>query len=251
MVFGRDFNPSIQMNNEGGKEATNKNGENQSNNNPTFKGPLPPFPPPPLGRSLPVNRKAFHEIRNFIILTIISEHSNKGITGYQLQERYGFPRGTLLRTLQLFENKNYVDIREEVIQGRANKFYVINSVGKDYLNTLRQKWANLFAMMTEKANPERCEHPFAREWFRLMIIDHIEVLNTKNQAEEFFTKIKGGIDEIIRRFSSRIHKLEQFKKEIDPMINIIEKMDRFDQDALKEAVYNLFSKLKEEMEENN
>jgi DNA-binding PadR family transcriptional regulator len=250
-VFGRDFNPFIQVNNEREKEGTNKNVENQSNSNATFKGPLPPFPPPPLGRSLPVNRKAFHEIRNFIILTIISEHSNKGITGYQLQERYGFPRGTLLRTLQSFENKNYVDIREEVIQGRANKFYVINSVGKEYLNTLRQKWANLFAMMTEKANPERCEHPFAREWFRLMIIDHIKVLDTKEEAEAFFIEIKGGIDEIIRRFSSRIQKLKHFRKEIDPLINLIEKMEPFNREMLKEAVYDFFSKLKEEMQENN
>lgn len=248
-MFGRDYNPIFQMGNNQGNNNAQKESNRHPRNKPIFNGPLPPFPPPPLGKSLPVNRKSFREIRNFIILTIISE--NNGITGYQLQERYNFPRGTLLRTLQSFEEKQYVETTEEVIQGRTNKFYTINEKGQAYLDKLKKKWANLFAMMSEKANPERCKHPFAREWFRLMMLEHVGILSSKADAEEFFNKIQGGINEMINRFTSRIEKLKHFREEIAHILNDIEKMEKYDQSKVETNLELLFHELREEMQENN
>ncbi|MFX1366966.1 MAG: hypothetical protein ACFFCE_20105 [Promethearchaeota archaeon] len=77
---------------------------------PPFRGlPLfdlkPTFAQRHLRPPLPIGREAFQEIRDFILLLIISEDPN-GITGYQLQEKYNFPRGSLIRTLQDLEEKN-------------------------------------------------------------------------------------------------------------------------------------------------
>jgi len=67
-------------------------------------GSFPPFPKGPFKPPLPIGRESFQEIRDFIVLIIISEYPN-GITGYQLQDKYNFPRGTLIRTLQELEDK--------------------------------------------------------------------------------------------------------------------------------------------------
>ncbi len=243
-MFRRDFNHPFKQSEDGEDRDRSRGFNNPKHNTPAFNGPLPPFPPPPPGRPLPVNRKAFHEIRNFIILTIISENPN-GITGYHLQERYNFPRGTLLRSLQDFEDKRFVEVHEEIIQGRLNKFYTINERGKKYLEKLKRKWANLFAMMSEKANPEQCEHPFAREWFRLMMIENIDSLTTKTEGERFFNKIKDGINVMIDRFSSRIEKLEQFRKEIDLILTNIQQMEEFDRRKLKDDLDDSFRKINE------
>lgn len=250
-MFGRDIDQSQEMNNNKNNRDVSGDENNQTHKESLFKGPLPPIPPLPHGKSLPISRKAFREIRNFIILMIISESDNQGITGYDLQEKYGFPRGTLLRTLKSFEEKRFVKINEEIIRGRTNKLYTISKLGKDYLNTLKKKWANLFAIMSEKANPERFSHPFAREWFRLMILENIKSLESKLEAEEFLTKIIGGTNEMIKRFSSRINELERFKVKLEELFPYIENMKQFDQNILRDEIKNLFKSLKDEWGGNN
>ena len=46
----------------------------------------------------------FKEIRHFFILIIIKESHPKGITGYELQQRFNLPRGNFLRILDDFVN---------------------------------------------------------------------------------------------------------------------------------------------------
>jgi len=121
-------------------------------------GPPPGFdspsfiPPPSVGPPLPIGKKGFQEIRRFIFLIIISEYKD-GITGYQLQEKFNFPRGTLLRTLDDLEEKDFLKIREDVIKGRAQKFYLITEKGKKHLEKLKSKWAIHFSIMSEMAPP--------------------------------------------------------------------------------------------------
>ena len=113
-----------------------------------FFGPRPPFLPDHFRPPLPIDRESFQEIRDFIVLFIISEHP-KGLTGYQLQEKYNFPRGTIVRALQDLENKQYLKSKEEIIEGRANKFYIITDLGRKFLEELKLKWANLFSILSE------------------------------------------------------------------------------------------------------
>ena len=89
----------------------------------------PPHPPPPF------SREAVQDIKTLIILTIISEYQD-GITGYQLQEKFSFPRGTLLRNLNFLEVNSYVKIKEGIVKGRAQKLYTISQLGRDYLEHL-------------------------------------------------------------------------------------------------------------------
>ncbi|MHA1294424.1 MAG: hypothetical protein ACTSQJ_17410 [Promethearchaeota archaeon] len=68
-----------------------------------------PFFPPPFPMPIPFSREAFQDIKIFVILIIISEHQ-EGITGYQLQERFKLPRGTLIRTLDYLD-KNSIQLQ--------------------------------------------------------------------------------------------------------------------------------------------
>jgi len=102
-------------------------------------GLMPPFLHSHFKFPLPLGKELFQEIRDYLVLLIISDHPN-GITGYQLQEKYKFPRGTLIRTLQDLEVRKHLETKEEIIEGRTNKFYKITDLGSSFLEELKLKW---------------------------------------------------------------------------------------------------------------
>ncbi|MFX1321715.1 MAG: PadR family transcriptional regulator, partial [Promethearchaeota archaeon] len=139
---------------------------------PPLGGVMPPFFHSYFKFPLPFGKELFQEIRDYLVLLIISDHPN-GITGYQLQEKYKFPRGTLIRTLQDLEVRKHLETKEEIIDGRANKFYLITELGNSYLEELKLKWANIFGMMSE-INP-----PMG---LKMMIFEKIKEFESKDDA---------------------------------------------------------------------
>ncbi|MFX1470434.1 MAG: helix-turn-helix transcriptional regulator [Promethearchaeota archaeon] len=212
----------------------------------------PPFPPPfrglpPFGPfisfqgqhfkfPLPISREFFQEIRDYMILLIISEYPN-GITGYQLQEKYNFPRGTLVKTLQDLENKGYLYTKEEIIDGRANKFYIITDEGKKFLEQLKLKWANIFGKMAEINPPEG---------LKTMIFTKISEFESLDDAKDFFRGIRSWVKGMLQRIERRIKKFNKTKEDLDELIEKIDKMDHLDRDKIKELVNESIKKIKEE-----
>ncbi len=216
---------------------------------PEHRGPphLPPHggPPhfglmPPFFKSpLPFGRELFQEIRDYLVLLIISEYSD-GITGYQLQEKYKFPRGTLIRTLQDLEVRKYLETKEEIIDGRANKFYMITELGNSFLEELKLKWATVFGMMGE-INP-----PMG---LKMMVFEKIKEFESKDDAIDFFRGIRSWMKSMLQRIESRIEKLKKSKVDLDDLIEEIEKMDSLNKDKIKELVNKSIKKM-EEYEKN-
>ncbi|MHA1674678.1 MAG: PadR family transcriptional regulator [Promethearchaeota archaeon] len=97
-----------------------------------------------------LHKNSFKEMQTLILLTKI-KNETEGISGYQLREHFDLPRGTLLRMLSSLEQKKSIETREEVINGRANKFYSITKDGEEFLEELKMKWADRNAEIDELA----------------------------------------------------------------------------------------------------
>jgi len=200
-------------------------------------GPLTSFQGQNFKFPLPIGREFFQEIRDYMILLIISEYPN-GITGYQLQEKYNFPRGTLIKTLQDLENKGYLGTKEEIIDGRANKFYMITDKGKKILEELKLKWANIFGKMAEINPPAG---------IKTMIFAQVNEFESKDDAIDFFRGIRSWMKGMLQRIESRIEKFKRSKVNLDELIEEINKMDRLDKEKIKELVNESIKRMEEEL----
>lgn len=189
-------------------------------------GSFPRFPRGSFKPPMPVGRESFQEIRDFIILLIISEYPD-GITGYQLQDKYNFPRGTLIRTLQELEDKNYLKSEEEIVEGRANKFFKITELGRKFLDELKLKWANLFSMMSE-ISPSK--------GLRLVLLEKIKEFELKDDAIDFFRGIRSWMKDMLQSIERKIENFKQSKADLDKIIEEIEKMDSLNKDKIIEMV---------------
>lgn len=200
-----------------------------------FLEPKPPFAGSHFKPPLPIDRESFQEIRDFIVLLIISEYPD-GITGYQLQDKYNFPRGTLIRTLQELEDKNYLTSREEIIEGRANKFYLITEFGKKFLEELKLRWANLFSIMSE-ITPSK--------GLKMILFEKIEEFESKEDAIDLFRGLRSWMKTMLQRIENRIQIFKRSKNELDKIIQDIEKMDFLNKDKIKELVEESIKKSEE------
>jgi DNA-binding PadR family transcriptional regulator len=198
-------------------------------------GNIPPFLKGPFRQPLPIGREAFQEIRDFIVLMIISEYP-KGITGYQLQDKYNFPRGTLVRTLQELEDKKYLKSEEEIVDGRANKFFVITELGRKFLEELKLKWANVFSIMSEVA---------PSKGLRIILLDKIKDFEDKDDAVDFFRGIRSWMKGMLKRIEKRIENFKGTKVDLDRIIEEIEKMDSLNKDRIIEMVEESIKKRSE------
>jgi len=198
----------------------------------------PPFLPPFFKFPLPFGKELFQEIRDYLVLLIISEYPD-GITGYQLQEKYKFPRGTLIRTLQDLEVRKYLETREEIIDGRANKFYMITELGNSFLEELKLKWANIFGMMGEINPPEG---------LKLMIFEKIKEFESKDDAVDFFRGLRSWMKSMLQRIEERIDKFKRSKDDLDELIKEIEKMDSLNKYKIRELVNESVERFEEEEE---
>ncbi|MFW9987842.1 MAG: PadR family transcriptional regulator [Candidatus Odinarchaeota archaeon] len=216
----------------------------------------PPFPPPFGGipffglkspftsgnfkPPLPIGREAFQEIRDFIVLLIIAEYT-EGITGYQLQEKYNFPRGTLIRTLQDLEEKQYLKSKEEIIEGRANKFYIITELGKKLIEELKLKWANLFSMISEITPPPN--------GIKMMLFEQINQFETKDDAIDFFRGLRSWMKGMLQKIEKRIEIFKKNRADLDKVIEEIEKMENLQKEKILDLVKKTFKKVKNDENE--
>jgi len=198
-------------------------------------GNIPPFIKGPFKPPLPIGRVAFQEIRDFIVMMIISEFP-KGITGYQLQEKYNFPRGILVRTLQEMEDKKYLKSEEQIVEGRANKFFIITELGRRFLEELKLKWSNVFSLMSE-ITPSK--------GLRNLLLEKIKDFEDKDDAIDFFRGLRSWTKEMLKRIEKRIENFKNTRVDLNRIIDEIEKMDALNKDRIIEMVEEAIKKTDE------
>jgi DNA-binding PadR family transcriptional regulator len=166
---------------------------------------------------------------------LIAEHP-EGITGYQLQDKYAIPRGNLVRTLDELEHDGYVSTREDVKDGRNQKYYAITDKGKQYAEQLKEDWASRFSMLSEMAPPDVHGNPFRRPRHQRRMLDHVDALETKEDALVYFRDIKRSLESFLDHLDRRVKRTEQTKVIIDEIIKKVESMEKFDAKAIKDVV---------------
>ncbi|MFX1240690.1 MAG: PadR family transcriptional regulator [Promethearchaeota archaeon] len=198
-------------------------------------GNLPPFPLGQTKPTLPIGRESYQEIRDYLLLLIISEHS-EGITGYQLQEKYHLPRGIIVRTLQELEERGYLHSNEEIIEGRPNKFYFITIEGRKFLEDLKLKWATIFGTLAE-INPDKgMEHMLKR---------NIKEFESIEDARDFFISLRDWQKEMLIVIEKRTEKFKTATNRLDVIISEINKMESLNRKKIQEMVDETAKRIKE------
>lgn len=205
---------------------------------PPFFGPKHHFRPP-----LPMTYESFKEIRYFMILMILADNP-KGITGYQLQEKFHIPRGNLLRIMDELAEMNYVSTSESVIKGRAQKFFILSEKGKKYLDQLKEKWAERFAQISEIAAPNMFGSLFIKKGLDMILSSQIDLLESKEDALDLLGGLRLAAKNFMARITDRLNHLKNAKSALDSLIQKIEKID----EPSIEEIKNLISEFKNNLE---
>jgi len=189
----------------------------------------------PFGPPLPMSREEFKEIKHLMILTLLSEIP-EGISGYQLQEQYNLPRGSMMRSLNELEENESLSTIQDVVKGRSQKIYKITDKGKENLENLKEKWTYQFLRMTDIAPMEQYGNPFGSQHFKSRLLRNLENIENIEDAVDIFRGYRSKFKKMYKRLQNRMENLEKTKSHLDSVITEIEKMDQFDLNKIKEMV---------------
>jgi DNA-binding PadR family transcriptional regulator len=124
-------------------------------------------------------------------------------------------------------DKGYIQSKEEIIEGRANKFFFITELGRKYLEELKLKWANVFSIMSE-FRPSK--------GLRMILIENINEFKNKDDAIDFFRGLRSWMKGMLKRIQSRINNFKQTQGELNRIIEEIEKMDDLNKEKIIQMV---------------
>jgi DNA-binding MarR family transcriptional regulator len=206
---------------------------------PPFFGSLPPFKPP-----FPMTLEGFKEMKYIVILMILSDNP-KGITGYQIQERFKMPRGNLLRILDELVELEYVTISESVIKGRAQKFFLVAEKGKRYLDKLKKKWIERVSQMPEFAAPIIQGNFFIKKGLEMILLHRLDHLETKEDAIVLFRGLRSKVNMFLTKLTDVLKYLQVTNSELDSIIRKIEDMDTLNIDKIEDMITEFKNKLGE------
>jgi DNA-binding PadR family transcriptional regulator len=189
-----------------------------------------------------MSKESFMEMRKYFVLKIMTDNLD-GITGYQLQEEYHFPRTNVLRMLDKLEQDKYVKTKEETIDGRANKLYILTDKGIKYMEELKEKWGERFAMMSDTTMP------FFSKGEKFLLMRTIETFKSKEDAIDFF---RGQRSKIKLKQDSLERKLEFFielKEQVNFLIQVLEKQREYDPKELVKQIDEWWEKMQNKNED--
>jgi DNA-binding MarR family transcriptional regulator len=176
------------------------------------------------------------------MLTILADNAD-GITGYQIQDKYKIPRSNVIRILDKFEQQDYVETEESVIEGRAQKKFRLTTKGKEFLDELKEKWAMQFAFFSELAPPERYGDPFIRPGLYKRMVSDIKDFESPEDALDYFQGYRSYIKRRLSRFEKRFNRLSSVKTELDNVIQEVSTWDELKIDELKKILEKIKAKL--------
>ena len=190
------------------------------------------FPPKfRLGRMEPHMMRRDHiyrEMKDLFILSALDEEK-EGLSGTQLQESHGLPRGNLMRSLVELE-------KQELIVKNTEKIYKITEKGQGYLEELKEKIAERNMIIDDIAPMERYANPFRRHHHRDRLIYDLELMNDKEELIDYFRGMRARITRRKNHMEHRLEHINSEKKELDELIQQIESADKSSIDDLKEKI---------------
>jgi len=204
-------------------------------------GPPPFMPPPPPGGLMPIGREGFNEMKILFLLTIVAEYK-EGITIYQLNSKFNFSRGMLLNTFDSLEKEGYLKTEKDEVKGREQKYYRITDAGRKYLDELRNRWANHFAIMSEMAPPEHFGEKFLHKGFKRLLLGRFEELESKQEMLDYLKRLSAWINSMLHRLDERKNHLEIKHQKLAELTEKLNTIDKWDKQEFKSLIKEYFSK---------
>ena len=195
---------------------------------------------PPQHPPFPFDPETFNDLKIFFLLTILSENPG-GISAYQLNIKYKFPRTSVNRLIATMIVPGYVYVSTSKISGRTQTLYKLSKSGKEYLGHLKEKWSVRFANMAELAPFDKyadlsiCEVIFERA------LVYLEESESKSEVENYFKEIYSNINHEISMIENRLDNLIVAKNELDIVIKFISNQKSLN----REEMVKLIEKIKE------
>ncbi|MBD3340047.1 MAG: hypothetical protein GF353_13110 [Candidatus Lokiarchaeota archaeon] len=175
------------------------------------------------------------------LLSIIIDYPN-GITIYQLHSKFNFSRGMLMNTFDSLEKEGHLTIRKDEVKGREQKYFIITKEGREYLNKLKSKWANHFAIMSEIAPPEHYGKEYLQKGFRRILIRGIEVCESKEDVLDYLKGMRSWVKSMIRRIERRKQHLDYKQKKLSEIIQKIYKIESCENKKIISVINMYFKK---------
>lgn len=174
-----------------------------------------------------MTKDSFKEMQQFFLMKIIVGYSD-GITAYEIQKKYHFPRSNVIRHLCELENKKFVTIEEKIVDGRLNKSYILSSEGFSHLSSLKEVWKERFSMMEELAGN------YFTEAEKIFYIEKIEKIKTTKGKLVFLKNMKSNIDIKVTKIEKRKELLTAISGQINRIIENIESRDHLENEDIEE-----------------
>ncbi|MHA1489510.1 MAG: hypothetical protein ACTSRI_07630 [Promethearchaeota archaeon] len=218
---------------------------------PFFPYPPPPFgfhpkydhhrhpPPPP---PFPLDPETFQELKFFFILTILSDNPD-GITAYQLESKYKFPRTSVVRLIEKLIEPGFVVVSSSKVSGRSQTLYTLTESGKEHLERLKEIWAGRFANMAELAPFDRYVNPFMRERIFGRLLNYIEEIKSKSDAEDYFRGFRSKLKHEISMIKKKLETLLATKNGLDLVIETVSKQESLNKDEIKDLMEKIQNKI--------
>ena len=170
----------------------------------------------------------YKDMKELFLLTTLDEEK-EGLSGTQLQELHGFPRGNLMRSLDELE-------KQELIVKNEEKIFTITEKGRGYLEELKEKIAERNMIIDDIAPMERYANPFHRHHHRDRLIYDLELMKNKEELVDYFRGMRARIARHRNHLEHRLEKMNMDKKELDDLIQQIELTDESSIDEIKEKI---------------
>ncbi|NHJ47092.1 MAG: PadR family transcriptional regulator [Asgard group archaeon] len=193
---------------------------------------------------MPFGPNLVKEMTHLVFLWTISEEP-KGITFYELKTTYEISHGSAYRSLHKLEEDGYLLSEEKIVDGRAQKLYMITDKGKDYLTELREKWTRRISFLmdfTPPPHPRGHHPPHPRKKRSDLFIKQLSEFKTKDEALQFLNNAREHFKGRMNKHERYIESLQNNMKAMDEIESKIKEDETYDSETIALFVKKLFEK---------
>ena len=186
-----------------------------------------------------------NEIRDLIFLWAIQQEGS--LTGYSLHRLTGIPLTNIYRILEKLVDEKLLEKldQEKVVDGRAQKLYIITDKGETKLNELQEEWAGKVSFLqgiTGFCAPfpfRRKNHPKFKE--RILKIDGRE------DALKFLKVYQDSFDNRIQSMEITIKSLKEAKIKINDAAKKVNDQEDFSPQVFVKIVSQIYEDIEKEV----
>ncbi|HME55146.1 MAG TPA: PadR family transcriptional regulator [Candidatus Lokiarchaeia archaeon] len=194
----------------------------------------------------------FEKLRELIFLYQIQVASPAGgITGYELKTLFSIPQTSVYRALSDLEEKNLIKPSEKIVEGRAQKRYMLTEDGETQLEEMKHAIAGKLLFLFEIITPEIAGKQGSARTMELMTTVFKNRVREASSREDALDLLANFRDFASRQLDVLGQAIERSKRAVEflsSMMDTIESMDEseYSPDKILEFIdqdierYNVF-----------